>query len=408
MKRLTTLLLATLPVSFAGIATWFGLYTFVNGYLVRGLGYTNEQWTETTLWFIGSMIAWQLLCTDIAARAGRRNTVTISLVAGALFYIGMGMTSDGLVIRALMALAGFTQAVGLVTWQPLIAEYGRERPGRALVINQLVNAVVGALTLIAGGQIIANASYRDAFIALGVACAGSAVMFHLVSRDFESEQSEVVSLLRVMRTDWRKLATGGFMVLTVVGLCLEPFNYLTVNQLFPNLARDAHGLLDGDISTIVALGRLPALLTLFVLAAVVDRMNAMRAYGAGIALVGLCVVGLGLASGVPSLIGIFLVYFLIQGSVWGSNAAAVNASVAPPMRDSAFAVTSVLLSIALFGVGFVQNRLLGAGLTVAQVFLICGLVPVAAGTILVLYSLRRKPIPGVQPLHAIGSANPES
>ena len=47
MKRLLSLLLATLPVSFAGIATWFGLYTFVNGYLVRGLGYTNEQWTET-------------------------------------------------------------------------------------------------------------------------------------------------------------------------------------------------------------------------------------------------------------------------------------------------------------------------------------------------------------------------
>ena len=391
MKRLTTLLLATLPVSFAGIATWFGLYTFVNGYLVRRLGYTNEQWTETTLWFIGSMIVWQLLCTDIAARVGRRNTVTMSLASGALFYLGMGLTTDALVIRALMALAGFTQAVGLVTWQPLIAEYGRERPGRALVINQLVNAIVGALTLIAGGQVIAGASYSQAFIALGILCAFSAALFHFVSRDLERGTSEVVSLLRVMRTDWRRLATGGFLVLTLVGLCLEPFNYLTVNQLFPNLARDAHGLLDADISTIVALGRLPALLSLFVLAAVVDRMNAMRTYGAGIALVGLCVAGLGLAAGVPPLIGIFLVYFLIQGSVWGSNAAAVNASVAPALRDSAFAATSILLSIALFGVGFVQNRLLNAGLSVAQVFVICGLVPVGAGAILVLYSLRRAP-----------------
>jgi MFS family permease len=390
MKRLLTLLLATLPVSFAGIATWFGLYTFVNGYLIKGLGYSNEQWTETTLWFIGSMIVWQLLCTEIAARIGRRNTVTISLVAGALFYLGVAATDNGWVIRALMALAGFTQAVGLVTWQPLIANFGRERPGRALVINQLVNAGISALTLIAGGQLIANASYRDAFVALGIACAVCAIWFHLVSRNFETGQAEVVSLARVLRTDWRRLATTSFLVLTFAGLCLEPFNYLTVNQLFPNLARDAHGLLDQDISTIVALGRLPALLSLFALATIIDRMDALRAYGAGIALVGVCVIGFGLATGLMPLVAVFLVYFLIQGTVWGSNAAAVNASVGPELRDSAFALTSILLSMALFGVGFVHNRLLGAGLTLPQVFSVSGTLPVAGGLILVVYSHFRK------------------
>ena len=386
MKRLLSLLLATLPVSFAGIATWFGLYTFVNGYLVRGLGYTNEQWTETTLWFIGSMIAWQLLCTEIAARIGRRHTVTISLAAAALFYFGMALTDNGWVIRALMALAGFTQAVSMVTWQPLIANYGRERPGRALAISQLVNAGVGAVLLIGGGQIIASASYHNAFLLLGACCALFTLWFHLVSRNFAAGQTEVVSLLRVVRTDWRKLAGGAFLMLTFVGLCLEPFNYLTVNQLLPNLARDAHGLLDKDISALVALGRLPALVSLFVLATVIDRVNALRTYGLGIGLVGMCVIGLGLAPSLTPLIAIFMMYFLIMGTVWGSNAAAVNASVTADLRDSAFALTSILLSIALFGVGFVHNRLLGAGLTVAQVFVISGAVPLVAGAALVIYS----------------------
>jgi sugar phosphate permease len=390
MKRLTILLIATLPVSFVNIATWFGLYTFVNGYLVKGLGYSNAQWTETTLWFIGSMIAWQLLCTDIAARIGRRHTVTLSLAAGALFYGGMAFSTDAWLIRALMALAGFTQAVGLVTWQPLIAGFGRDRPGRALVINQLVNAAVGVLTLITGGQFIANASYQFAFIALGVACALCALWFHLASRGFEADSAagEVVSLLRVVRTGWRSLLTPSFLVLTFAGLCLEPFNYLTVNQLFPNLARDTFGLLDRDISAIVALGRLPALLSLFALAAFIDRMNALRAYGVGLLLVGLCVIALGLVNTPTALITAFLFYFLIQGTVWGSNAAAINASVSPGLRDSAFALTSILLSIALFGVGFVHNRLLGAGLSVAQVFNVSGTIPIVGGAILMVYSLR--------------------
>ncbi|HEY3288602.1 MAG TPA: MFS transporter [Anaerolineae bacterium] len=391
MRRFTTLLTATLPVSFVGIATWFGLYTFVNGFLIQQLGYSNEQWTEVTLWFIGAMVIWQIACTDIAARLGRRHTVTLSLIAGAAFYIGLASTTDPWVIRVLMALAGFTQAVGLVTWQPLIAELGRERPGRALAVNQLMNAAVSAVTLIAGGQIIAKVSYQSAFVMIGVTCSGCAVMFHIVSRRFAADQTEVVSLLRILRTRLalRNLATGSFIVLCI-GLCLEPFNYLTVNQLLPNLARDAHRLLDSDISTIVALGRLPALLSLLVLTALIDRMNALRAYGAGIAIVGLCVVGMGLAGDVPTMVGIFLLYFFIQGTVWGSSASAVNASVEAPMRDSAFAITSILLSIALFGAGFVHNRMLGAGLTIAQVFTFSGVIPVAAGTVLVVYSFWRR------------------
>lgn len=386
MNRFARLLLASLPVAFAGTATWFGLYTFVNGYLIKGLGYSNEQWTEVTLWFTGSMIVWQLLCTEIAVHLGRRNTVTLSLAAGAVFYIAIALTDNGLLIRALMALAGFTQAVGIVTWQPLVANYGGEKPGRALAVSQWVAAGVGVLTLILGGQAIASFSYREAFIGLGAVCAVSTLFFHFVSHDLEAGQTEVVGLMRAFRADWRKLVTGSFLILTFVAICLEPFNYLTVNQLFPNLARDAHGMLDRDISTLVAVARLPALVTLFVMAAVIDRLPALRAYGIGIAVVGVSVVALGQASGLSSFILLYFVYFLLQGFVWGSNSAAVNASVAPELRDTAFTITSIVMSVALFGVGFVHNRLLGAGFTIDQVFSMVGFAPVVAGAVLVTWT----------------------
>jgi MFS family permease len=288
-----------------------------------------------------------------------------------------------------MALAGFTQAVQLVTWQPLVAEYGRERPGRALVTNQLVGAVVAFVTLIAGGQAIANLNYRDAFIGLGVISALCAVGFFFISRRFGQEQSEVVSLLRVVRVHMRRLVTVGFLMLTFVGLCLEPFNYLTVNQLFPNLARDAHAMLEGDISTLVAFARIPALISLFALAGFIDRWSAVRAYALGITIVGVCVVAMGQAAGVAPPVTFFLLYFFFQGTVWGSSAAAINAVVEPELRDSAFALTSIVMSVALFIVGFVHNRLLGAGMTLPQVFSVAGLIPIAAGLVLVAFSFRR-------------------
>jgi MFS family permease len=332
------------------------------------------------------MIVWQMLCTEIASRLGRRNTVTLSLAAGAVFYVAIALTHDGLLIRALMALASFTQAVGIVTWQPLVANYGGEKPGRALAVSQWVSAGIGVLTLVLGGQAIAAFSYREAFIGLGAVCAVCALFFHLVSGGFEEGQAEVVGLLRAFRADWRKLATGTFLILTFVAISLEPFNYLTVNQLFPNLARDAHGMLDRDISTLVAVARLPALLSLFVMAAIIDRLPALRAYGLGIAVVGVVVIALGRASDLNSFIGLYFVYFLLQGFVWGSNSAAVNASVAPELRDSAFAITSTIMSAALFGVGFVHNRLLGAGFTLPQLFSTVGYVPIVAGLILVTWT----------------------
>ena len=118
-----------------------------------------------------------------------------------------------------------------------MANYGGEKPGRALAVSQWVSAGIGVLTLVLGGQAIAAFSYREAFIGLGTVCAVCAILFHLVSGGFEEGQTEVVGLLRAFRADWRKLATGTFLILTFVAISLEPFNYLTVNQPFPRTWR---------------------------------------------------------------------------------------------------------------------------------------------------------------------------
>ena len=122
------------------------------------------------------------------------------------------------------------------------------------------------------------------------------------------------------------------------------------------------------------------------MAAIIDRLPALRAYGLGIAVVGVVVIALGQASDLNRFIALYFVYFLLQGFVWGSNSAAVNASVAPELRDSAFAITSTIMSAALFGVGFVHNRLLGAGFTLPQLFSTVGYVPIVAGLILVTWT----------------------
>ncbi|MCL5994809.1 MAG: hypothetical protein M1546_01995, partial [Chloroflexi bacterium] len=68
------------------------------------------------------------------------------------------------------------------------------------------------------------------------------------------------------------------------------------------------------------------------------------------------------------------------------------------LRDSAFALTSIAMTVALFGVGFVHNRLLGAGMTLPQVFTISGVVPIVAGALLVVYSFVRSGKSELKPL----------
>lgn len=384
---LLRLALTAAPVSLAGAMAWFGVFTFVNAYLVQGLQQTNAEWTVATLWFMGGTLFWQFLCTEISAKLGRREALTLSLSISVLAFLGIALTTSLTVIHLLLALIGIVTAMNSIVWQPMVAAIGGERPGQALAIGQFVAVVVGASGLIAGGQIIDRFGYRGTFLIVAAVCALCTVAFWFLSKSFARQVAgEVVSLRHIHVSDLRRLAVGPFLIIVLLGPFMEPYNYHTINQLFPNLARDLHHLHTAQYSTIVALGRLPSLLSLALLAHFIDRLKARRVYGICLAAAGCCVAIIGQVGGTLPLVLGYFGFYLCHGMVWGSNSAAINASLEPRLRDSGFALMSIVAYLAIFITGFIHNRLLSAGFSLPQVFLTCGLIAVTAGAALFLYS----------------------
>jgi len=386
------LLVAAIPVSVAVQISWFGIYTFVDNYIVRGLGHSNEEWTASALWLTGGMIVWPFICTEIAARIGRRATVTVAIGITGGFYLCMAFVKSLLLINLLLALVAFPVSVSTAVWLPLVAEVGRDLPGRSLTLAQFVSAGMGAVMLVAGGVLIRFFDYFKAFLFFGLLSMLCAVIFHFVSRKLSEEHSsDVVSFRHFSRQDLRFLLTGSLLLILFLGTGTEPFNYLTVNQLFANLAGDQHHLGIEAIGLIVGLGRLPALITLLLVAQFVDRVNAQAGYGLGIAAVGVFVVTMGHAVHTGGFIASYACYFLFQGIVWGTSIPAINAAVHPRVRDSAFAVLGVISTVMLFLMGSIHNRMLHAGISLPHVFVICGCGAIVGGLLMGIISLLKPP-----------------
>jgi MFS family permease len=132
MRRLSLLIAACIPVSLAGTLSWFGAYTFVNAYVIKGLGRSNQDWTVATLWYSAGMIGWYLVCTEISSHIGRRRTVTLGLAATAAGYVGLALLPTIHAVGPILAVMGLTTGANAVAWTPLVAEVGGDRPGRSL------------------------------------------------------------------------------------------------------------------------------------------------------------------------------------------------------------------------------------------------------------------------------------
>lgn len=389
-RYLLGLVITSIPVSLVGTVAWLGVFTFVNGYIVKELGYSNREWTSSTLWFLGGVIVWQLMCTEISSKIGRRTTMSVSMAVVSLAYVGMALSHNLLLIRLFLGLMGFFIASSNAAWIPMIVSSSGSEPGRALAAYQLVAIVASQVAIIGGGYLIGGVSYQTAFVIFGVVAIASAICFHLTSRSFAvSGGSKIVSLRSVSRRDLMGLVRGPFIVLLVIGFCMEPFNFHTVNQLFPNLARDVHHFSEEKISLTVALGRTPAMLSIFVLAGLIDRIRSLRCYSLGFLAAGLLVMAQGYASGTLWFVAAYVSYFLVWGIVMASNCVTVASTVEPRLVDSAFAIIGVASLASTFLVGIAHNRLVGADLPLSQVFILCGLMAAAAGLSLLIYSLTR-------------------
>jgi len=387
-------------VAVAYTLSWFGIFTFVNGYLVNDLHYSNEEWTAVMLWYTGSMVVWPFFCSEFSSLLGRRRTVALALALAGVLFGGFYFIHHRALICLMLSLMALAVAVVSSVYMPMVAGAGGAKPGRALATFNIVNTLTGASALIGGGYLAAHLGYRQAFCWFALACVVCAVLFFLQTGRFgNAPEIKAVSVRGLSRADIIALLTGPFLIIVLCGLSMEAFNYLTVNQLWPNLARDRFDMSERTISTMVALGRLPALITLTILAQFIDRMNVVRFYGFSFLYVALCVFTLGMAQTPTALKTAYVAYFIGMGCIWGSNSPAVNASVSPRLRDSAFALMLIPAQLALFLVGIVHNRMLAAGLTLPEVFRWCGIIAaLGGGMVLIVYSfIRRAPRAAVEP-----------
>lgn len=390
LSQMRIILLCAFPVATVWTMSWFGVFTFVNAYVIKGLHFSNKDWATVTLWFAGGMVFWQILCTEISSRLGRRSTIFLAMLTSALFFIFAGHVENLTFLGILLFFLGFTPAVFSAVWLPMVAETGGYRPGRALGTAQWILNGMTVLTLMTGGRFVSNGNFRGVFMICGAVCCFCGLFFYMLTSFLrEAERGHIVSLLRIRKEDVVGLVRGPLLWVLLLGSCVEPFNYHTANQLFPNLARDIHGVSEQMISFIVALGRLPALLSLFIIANFVDRSSPSRCYGIGIIWAASGIVFMGLAANILQVIAGYVMFYLGHGIVWGTNTVSVNACVETRFRDSSFAIMSIFMTVSAFAVGAFHRWMLGNGLPLSSVFVICGIVAAVGGISLIIKSLRK-------------------
>ncbi|MCE9589507.1 MAG: MFS transporter [Planctomycetes bacterium] len=397
MTRLARSIVLNLPVSFVAMIAWFGVYTLVNAYVTRGLHGSDDRWATLSLCLSVGMVVSLLVCTEIILLLGKRNTVTLSIVLAAAAFVAIAFTENFVVIGGALAVMGFTQAALATAYLSLLTHAAGDRPGRALGIYQWTVTVVTILILPPCGYLAEQGWYRMMFLLIAVVCAGCAAAFHFTAKSMGHQETEVVSIWRLSRRDLSELLHGPYVRVLLLGICGEPWYYHMVNQLFRNHAHDAFGLGEDTISQVVALGRIPSLISLFVVAHFIDRLNITRFYGIALAV---SAVAAALITAMPAsglMIGAYFLYYAVHGTVWGSNSAAVNAQIAPRLRESAFTLMSLAQSGAMIVVGVTQQRMLAYGMTFPSIYAVCAAVAVLCGVALAVTSRRR-----AEPVLAVG------
>lgn len=412
-----------LPAAFVWSVSWFGMYSFVNSYVSRDLRVSTQDWTTATLWLTASMIFCQLWAADLAGWIGRVPALLVAMIATAVSFAGIAIARDFRIVGPMLALMGFAQAVANVIWFPLVAQLGGDKPGRALAINQLLTVVVSFAILVAGSTLAARLTYLTLFWIITGVSLGCAGVFALVTRrpspgttpqpgEWTMPRDEpIVSLRHLKRSDIAALMGGPFLFILLIGVALEPFNYHTLNQLFQNLlrstitgsatggaiattqasigaAKNESAGVEQFITNLVAIGRMPAIIMLFVLGRRIDRLNPVRWYGMGLTFAAITLVTMGVITSKGSLMVLYPLFYVFHGAVWAGNSASVNAVVEPRLREVAFILMSTFANVALLIVGLIHNSLAEQGVSLRTIFVLCGSVALFSGVMLTLYAKR--------------------
>ena len=131
---------------------------------------------------------------------------------------------------------------------------------------------------------------------------------------------------------------------------------------------------------------------LLVLGHFIDRLRPYLCYGAGMVLVGMTVMTMGHMTSTTSVATNYVLYYLAYMVIWSANMAALNAAVDPEFRDSGFAIGTACMTLAVVITGTVHNLMIAAGISLPNLFTICGAAGATGGLALVIYSFARRRI----------------
>lgn len=380
----------TIPVAFCGTITWFGVFTMVNAYLTKGLHYTDEEWAGAILWLTGGIVFWLLSIGFVTTKIGRRQTLALSMaLSGACFGV-IAMTGQIRVIAPMLGLMAIVQSATSIIFLTLITRHTGAGPGRAIAVFQWITTALTIVSLIVGGYLMEWAYFRATFLGISALVLISACVFYRASRALAIHDHEpVVGFLSLNAADRWLFLKAPFLPVILLGICGETWYFVMINQLFRNLAKEHFDLSESAIGWIVALGRLPSLLSLYLLTHRADHVNVRLVYGVGIIAGSVCSIGVGWAPTAWMMVIAYSIYYVGQGLVWGVNVTTVASAVPMRLRESAQGLLVIVQMGTAMLVGAVQHAMLAAGMQLRWIYTTCALVGLACGIGLVIYAIRR-------------------
>jgi MFS family permease len=380
-----------LPVAFAATITWFGVFTMVNAYLVKGLGYTDEGWASAALWLQAGIVFWLLVVGEISSRIGRRATVALALVVAGIAFRVIAVSDHLWLIGPMLWLMAIVQAALSIALVSLLTRHGGEKPGRAIAVYQWVVTAVTVVSLIVGGYFMDAGRFSETFTAISLLIILSAASFYFLSKPLAPFDREgIVSLFRLKKQDWRMFLSAPFLPVLLLGTCGETWYFVMVNNLFPNLAREHFHMSESQIGWIVALGKLPSLLSLYFLTHRADHINVRLAYGVGMIIAAVLSIAMGWAPIGWMLVAAYAIYFIGQGVVWGVNITTVSSAVPMHLREAALGLLVIVqMGFALL-IGALHRKMLSEswGFSLKWIFTWCALAGLASGIALAVYAVK--------------------
>ena len=363
-----------------------GAATFVNLYVTRGLGYPVVTWASLSLAFTLANVAGSLLTGVVVSRFGSRRTLVICLLAASAGYGVFAVAKRLLLIELGLVLCGCAIGMADTAHISMLLCAVPEAQGRAIAARTVIGGLIGMPLLVLWGRSFDRIGYGWTFIIGAVLLLASAPAFWALTSTV-SERVEVTSeqgFLQMARADWRGFLSPHLLIILVFGALMEPWMARTRIQLSANLFSTAYGMDERVIGQIVGLSGLVMVVGCLTLGMLFQRTTPHRRWGLAMMLAGGCLAGMGLVSRGYLAAGLLTIHQLVYTVAMCSAGVAIADAGAPNHRVLALSVGSAVYFAGMLSAGLAHRLMLGAGITVSQVFIICGGVGMLGGLPLAL------------------------